>query len=239
MRLDKYLCDMQCGTRSEIKELIRKGHVTVNGEVIKKPETKVDDSTDKVLLDGNPVKYVEYEYYMLNKPQGVLSAARDPKAKTVVDLITEKNRKDLFPVGRLDKDTEGLLIITNDGQLTHNLLSPKKHIPKTYYAITDGIIEDDAIELFKCGLTLSDGTVCKSASLNILERKEGKTYLELTIYEGKFHQVKRMTEAVGATVIYLKRLSMGDLLLDENLKLSEYRKLTEKELAILRGEACE
>lgn len=233
VRIDKFLCDMQCGTRSQVKELIKKGNVTVNGTIIKKPETKVDNLQDIVELRGKRIEYVEFEYYMLNKPAGYISATEDKKDKTVLELIDSKKRKDLFPLGRLDKDTEGLLIITNDGEMCHNLLSPKKHIPKTYYAFTEGVIKPEAISLFAEGLTLLDGTKVKPAILKIVSFDENTSTIELTIYEGKFHQVKRMVEAVGAKVTYLKRLSMGKLKLDENLKPGEYRKLTTSEVALL------
>lgn len=233
VRIDKFLCDMQCGTRSQVKELIKKGNVTVNGTIIKKPETKVDNLQDIVELSGKRIEYVEFEYYMLNKPAGYISATEDKKDKTVLELIDSKKRKDLFPLGRLDKDTEGLLIITNDGEMCHNLLSPKKHIPKTYYAFTEGVIKPEAISLFAEGLTLLDGTKVKPAILKIVSFDENTSTIELTIYEGKFHQVKRMVEAVGAKVTYLKRLSMGKLKLDENLKPGEYRKLTTSEVALL------
>lgn len=236
IRLDKYLADMQLGTRSEVKEMIRHGRVSVNGSLIKSPDIKVDISCDRVEKDGTSVIYSEYEYYMLNKPQGVLSAARDKKAKTVVDLISDKKRKDLFPIGRLDKDTEGLLVITNDGELTHKLLTPKFHVPKTYYAKVEGEMSEDAVGLFKDGIVLADGTKTLPAQLEIMAKTEDITEILLTIYEGKFHQVKRMVEAAGGKVIYLKRLSMGRLELDATLKTGDYRPLTDEELKILKGE---
>lgn len=236
IRLDKYLADMQLGTRSEVKEMIRRGRVSVNGSLVKSPDIKVDISCDRVEKDGTPVVYSEYEYYMLNKPQGVLSAARDKKAKTVVDLISDKKRKDLFPIGRLDKDTEGLLVITNDGELTHKLLTPKFHVPKTYYAKVEGGMSEDAVGLFKDGIVLSDGTKTLPAQLEIMAKTEDITEILLTIYEGKFHQVKRMVEAAGGKVVYLKRLSMGRLELDATLKTGDYRPLTDEELQILKGE---
>ena len=237
MRLDKYLADMGKGSRSQIKEAARKGRIQINGVITKKPDTKVNVETDTIVFDGAVVSYVTMEYYMLNKPQGVVSATEDNKYQTVIDLIDGKNRKDLFPVGRLDIDTEGLLLITNDGPLAHRLLAPKKHVDKIYYAVCEGSVPDSAIPEFADGILLPDGLKCLPASLEILGRKEedGKRISEvkLTIREGKFHQVKRMMEAVGCPVIFLKRLTMGPLTLDESLKPGEYRSLTAEELELL------
>ena len=221
MRLDKYLADMGKGTRSQIKEAARKGRIQINGVITKKPDTKVNVETDTIVFDGNLVAYVTMEYYMLNKPQGVVSATEDRKYETVIDLIEGKNRKDLFPVGRLDIDTEGLLLITNDGALAHNLLSPKKHVDKVYYAICEGHVDDDAIRQFADGIELPDGLICLPAKLEILKREEDEngpySEVHLTIREGKFHQVKRMMEAVGNPVRFLKRMTMGPLSLDPEL----------------------
>lgn len=233
MRLDKYLTEMGIGSRSEVKNYAKAGRVSVNGEKIKSTDTKIDTQKDTIEFDGQTVGYVEYEYYMLNKPQGVLSATMDKKATTVVDLIDSKVRGDLFPVGRLDKDTEGLLIITNDGVLCHNLLSPKKHVDKVYYAIVDGEVKEEHIEIFKNGIRLDEDTVTKPAELKIIASGE-ESEVFITIHEGKFHQVKRMVNAIGGEVMYLKRLSMGSLKLDENLKPGEYRKLTGEELDALK-----
>lgn len=233
MRLDKYLADMGVGTRSEVKNLIRKGYVTINGRPCKKAEEKVRES-DQIYLQGTPIVYVAQEYYMLNKPAGVLSATRDKNSKTVVDLIDSKKRKDLFPVGRLDKDTEGLLLITNDGDLTHRLLSPKNHVGKVYFAKLDGQIAKEQVKLLEAGIELEAGVFTLPASLRVLTVASGKSEVEITIYEGKFHQVKRMFEAVGLTVTYLKRLSMGKLVLDGELKKGEYRTLTEEEITMLK-----
>lgn len=236
LRIDKMLCDMQIGTRSEVKNYIKKKLVTVNGAVVIKPDFKVNTETDKVSYNNKLIEYASLEYYMLNKPDGVLSATNDKKNMTVIDLISDKKRKDLFPVGRLDKDTVGLLIITNDGELAHNLLSPKKHVPKTYYAISESPLSDDAVERFAEGIELSDDNFkCKPAKLDIICNDDKKTEVYLTITEGKFHQVKRMIHEVGGNVVYLKRVSMGDIILDENLKEGEYRPLTEEEINILRG----
>lgn len=234
MRLDKYLADMGKGTRSQIKEAARKGRIQINGVITKKADTKVNVETDTIVYDGSVVSYVTMEYYMLNKPQGVVSATEDHKYQTVIDLIDGKNRKDLFPVGRLDIDTEGLLLITNDGPLAHRLLAPKKHVDKIYYAVCEGHVPDSVVLEFADGILLPDGLKCLPASLEILNKTEDEgrkiTEIKLTIREGKFHQVKRMMEAVGCPVMFLKRLTMGPLTLDESLKPGEYRSLTEEEL---------
>ncbi len=229
IRLDKYLADMSIGTRTEVKKLIRQGKVAVDGVIVKKPDIKVDIDTQNVTCNGIAVTYETYEYYMLNKPAGVISATSDEKEKTVLDLIDSKKRKDLFPVGRLDKDTEGLLLITNDGELAHRLLSPKKHVDKLYYARVEGFVGMEDIDAFAKGLDIGDEEYTKPAKLVIL-KSDSISEIELTIQEGKFHQVKRMFEAVGKKVIYLKRLEMGTLKLDEGLALGGYRPLTQKEL---------
>ena len=232
IRLDKYLADMGKGTRSEVKKAMGKGLVRVNNEIVKKPETKLDTDSDHVLFDGVLVGYAQYEYYMLNKPAGVISATEDKREKTVIDLITEKKRKDLFPVGRLDRDTEGLLLISNDGELAHRLLSPSKHVDKVYYAKIDGKVTIEDVEAFQQGVDIGEEKLTRPAKLRIL--KSGtQSEIELTICEGKFHQVKRMFQAVGKEVVYLKRLQMGTLILDESLKPGEYRELTEQEIADL------
>jgi len=229
IRLDKYLADMGIGTRTEVKKLIRQGKVKVDETVVKSPEQKIDTTKQKVCCEGQEVGYERYEYYMLNKPAGYVSATMDDREQTVLDLITDKKRKDLFPVGRLDKDTEGLLLITNDGDLAHRLLAPKKHVDKLYYAKVEGVVTEDDKKAFAEGVSIGDGEVTKPAVLEILQSDE-ISEIHLTIQEGKFHQVKRMFEAVGKKVIYLKRISMGTLRLDENLKLGAYRPLTEEEL---------
>lgn len=229
IRLDKYLADMSVGTRSEVKKLIRQGKVLIDGSIVKNPETKIDIEKQTVLCNGNPVAYETFEYYMLNKPAGVVSATSDARDKTVIDLISDKKRKDLFPVGRLDKDTEGLLLITNDGELAHQLLSPKKHVDKVYFAKVEGIVTEEDREAFAKGVSIGEDELTRPAKLEILISDE-ISEIELTIQEGKFHQVKRMFEAVNKKVIYLKRLSMGSLKLDEKLALGEYRTLTKEEL---------
>lgn len=229
LRLDKYLADMGLGTRSEVKKAITKGLVQVNGAVVKKPECKVDTEADEILHQGEPVGYTEYEYYMLNKPAGVISATEDRKERTVIDLIDSRRRGDLFPVGRLDKDTEGLLLITNDGALAHRLLSPKKHVDKVYYARIQGRVTDADADAFARGLDIGDEKRTLPAGLNILDSGE-ISEIRVTIQEGRFHQVKRMFQAVGKEVIYLKRLQMGGLKLDENLCTGAYRELTKEEI---------
>lgn len=239
IRLDKYLVEMGVGTRSQIKEAAKKGRIRVNGMVEKGTERKIDPDSDRVSFDGKEISYVKKEYYLLNKPQGVVSATEDKLHKTVVDLIEGRKRKDLFPVGRLDIDTEGLLLITNDGELAHGLLSPRHHVDKQYYVVVEGELPKDAARQFEQGITLSDGTVTMPAQLTELPdpalAAEGKTQVLVTIQEGKFHQVKRMFEALGCKVAYLKRMSMGPLRLDEELKPGEYRALTEEEIRKLKG----
>lgn len=232
IRLDKYLADMGCGTRQKVKKMIRSGQVSVDDIVERKPEAKVDEKLQKVCLNGRTVGYESLEYYMLNKPGGVISATEDKNCETVVDLIKDKKRKDLFPVGRLDKDTEGLLLITNDGALAHRLLSPKKHVDKCYYAHVSGRVTEKDIKSFENGVNIGTGKepeITMPGKLEILLSAE-VSKIRLTIQEGKFHQVKRMFQAVGKEVIYLKRERMGTLVLDEKLAPGEYRALTEEEL---------
>ena len=233
LRLDKYLADMGIGTRTEVKKATTKGQVRVNEETVKRPEIKIDTEKDHVFYQGQMVAYAEYEYYMLNKPAGVVSATEDKNDSTVLDLIDEKQRKDLFPVGRLDKDTEGLLLITNDGELAHQLLSPKKHVDKVYFARIDGKVTEEDVRKFAEGLEIGEEKPILPAHLEILKSEE-ISKIRLTIREGKFHQVKRMFHAVGKEVIYLKRLQMGSLVLDPRLALGEYRELTGQELEALR-----
>lgn len=236
IRLDKFLSEMGVGTRQEVKQYIRKGKVEVDGEIAKRPELKVDETKANVTLDGERIGYASYVYYMLNKPSGVVSATEDKREKTVIDLIKGQKRKDLFPVGRLDKDTEGLLLITNDGDLAHQLLSPKKHVDKVYHARIEGQVTAEDAALFAKGLEIDDedgAWRAMPAKLNILSSGP-ESEVEITIREGKFHQIKRMFEAVDKKVVYLKRLSMGSLRLDETLALGEYRELTEDEVQALK-----
>lgn len=234
IRLDKLLTEMNKGSRSQVKELIRKGRVRVDGQVCKEADRKLDADASVVCVDGEALCYAEFEYYMLNKPQGVVSATEDNLHRTVIDLITDAKRKDLFPAGRLDIDTEGLLLITNDGQLAHDLLSPKKHVDKVYFARVEGKFPADIGARFSEGFLLADKTAVLPSKLLIESSYEQTHEVRLTIREGKFHQVKRMFEAFGCRVVYLKRLSMGSLCLDEALKPGAYRPLTAQELANLK-----
>ena len=230
MRLDKYLCETGFGTRSQVKDLLKKGQVMVNGEVVKKPELKINETTDQILCQGKKASYQKNIYLMLHKPAGVVSATEDSREKTVLDLVRPEDRKNgLFPVGRLDKDTEGLLLLTDDGELAHWLLSPKKHVDKTYYAKIDGQVTEEHVKQFREGLDIGDEKKTLPAVLTIL-LSGPVSEIEITIHEGRFHQIKRMFEAVGCKVTYLKRLSMGSLVLDETLPPEEYRPLTESEL---------
>ncbi len=235
MRLDKYLAEMGVGTRQEVKKQIRQGKAAVNGTVVKAADTKIDETSDEVTICGRNISYVSYEYYMLNKPGGVVSATEDRRDTTVIDLIKDKKRKDLFPVGRLDKDTEGLLLITNDGDLAHRLLAPKKHVDKVYYAKIDGMVTEEDVKRFAEGIDIGaeEEEMTRPAKLDIMRSAE-ESEIRLTIHEGKFHQVKRMFLAVGKEVTYLKRERMGTLCLDENLKPGEYRLLTEEEIENVR-----
>ena len=233
MRLDKLLAHSGFGTRKEVKDFIKKGIVTVNGEIAEKDKTQVDPQTDEVCVNGEVITYEEFVYYMLNKPAGYVSATEDNLYPTVVDLIDDYYRDDLFPVGRLDVDTEGLLLISNDGVLAHQLLSPKKHCPKVYYAKINGIVTNQDVEAFFNGITIDDYQ-CQSAELKILSTSATTSEIEVTIYEGKFHQVKKMFIAVGKEVTYLKRIRMKDLCLDNSLQLGEYRHLTDEEFDRLK-----
>jgi len=234
MRIDKFLSNMGFGSRKEVKVLLKTKAVEVNGEIVRDPKVHVDEHADQVLVGGEAVAYTEFIYLLMNKPQDVISATEDKYDQTVIDLLDEEEQNfEPFPVGRLDKDTEGFLLLTNDGKLAHELLSPKKHVDKTYYALIEGLVTEADKEAFKKGVALDDGYVTKPASLNILESGP-LSKIELTITEGKFHQVKRMFESVGKRVVYLKRLSMGPLTLDPELGLGEYRHLTEEEVNSLK-----
>lgn len=233
MRLDKLLANMGFGTRKTVKGVLKAKVVTVNGLIEKEGKMQVDPEKDTIIVSGEEIEYHEFVYFMLHKPQGVVSATTDNVHKTVIDLLEPQDQlRDPFPVGRLDKDTEGLLILTNDGTLAHNLLSPKKHVDKCYEAIIEGIVEEKDIQEFASGITLDDGFNCQSAHLEIvsIDFEKEQSIIRVTIHEGKFHQVKRMFEAVDKSVSYLKRLSMGNVQLDETLKLGDYRQLTKVEL---------
>jgi 16S rRNA pseudouridine516 synthase len=230
LRIDKMLANLGFGSRKEVKQLLKTGAVKINDETVKDAKLHIDPEVDIVTVNGEVVEYRKYIYLMMNKPKGVISATEDRFEETVLDLLEPADLVyEPFPVGRLDKDTEGLLLLTNDGQLAHQLLSPKKHVPKIYYAVIEGVVTDADVAAFKRGVTLDDGYTTKPGELKIL--KSGITSeIELTITEGKFHQVKRMFQAVDKRVIYLKRMAMGPLKLDEDLELGEYRELTEEEI---------
>ncbi|WP_077307961.1 pseudouridine synthase [Terribacillus halophilus] len=230
MRLDKLLANMGFGSRKEVKGLLKKGAITVNGTPVKSPSIHVDENKDNVQVNGETVEYREFIYLMMHKPPGLVSATEDKRDETVVDILQPEDRLfEPFPVGRLDKDTEGLLLLTNDGTLSHQLLSPKKHVQKLYYAKINGEVTEKTIKQFEAGVTLDDEYVTKPAILKILEAGP-VSEIEIIITEGKFHQIKRMFEAVEMEVTYLKRLQMGSLKLDEDLQLGEYRELSDEEL---------
>lgn len=229
MRLDKMLAHCGYGSRKEVKEYIRKGYILVNGEVITDDDFKVDEINDEITFIDEEVDYKNMLYFMLNKPDGYVSATFDYNDPTVIDLIDGHKNRNIFPVGRLDKDTVGLLIITNDGQMAHRLLSPKSHVDKTYYLKYTGTITNMAISMFEKGITIDDGYTCMPAKLIDLGNNEANVIIK----EGKFHQVKRMMEAIGCSVTYLKRVKFGPISLDENLKEGEYRALTKKEIKAL------
>lgn len=234
MRLDKFLSHMGYGTRKEVKGLIKSKAIQVNDIAVKDSSMHVNEHTDKVAVYGEVVEYKEFIYLMMNKPAGVVSATEDSRDQTVVDLLDDDVRHfEPYPVGRLDKDTVGLLLLTNDGALTHRLLSPNKDVPKVYFARVEGIVDEEDITAFKAGVTLDDGYQTKPGLLHILSSGP-ISEIELTITEGKFHQVKRMFESVGKKVVYLKRLSMGALQLDESLAEGTYRELTERELELIQ-----
>ncbi|WLR45971.1 pseudouridine synthase [Halobacillus litoralis] len=235
MRIDKLLANMGYGTRKEVKTLLKGGNVRINGNPEKSPKTHVNPNEDLVTVMGEEVEYREYIYLMMNKPGDLISATEDAHDPTVIDILQPEDQVfDPFPVGRLDKDTEGLLLITNDGQLNHRLTSPKKDVGKTYFAVIDGKVTEEDVRKFSEGVTLDDGYHTKPGKLVILESGD-VSEIELTITEGKFHQVKRMFEAVDKKVTYLKRVMIGELGLDEDLDLGEYRELTDEEIDYLMG----
>ncbi|WP_313491859.1 pseudouridine synthase [Exiguobacterium sp.] len=233
MRLDKLLSNMGAGSRKEVKLLLKAGAIQVDGEIVRDPKQHVDVETQQVLMYGEPVTYQKYIYLMMNKPPGVISATEDKRDETVIDLLFEDvTYFKPFPVGRLDKDTEGLLLLTNDGSFNHALMSPKKHVEKTYYAEVTGVLTQEDVEAVAAGVTLEDGYRAKPGKLVILSTTETDSTLELTITEGKFHQVKRMMLALGKEVTFLKRRSIGRLELDPALALGDYRELTPAELSL-------
>ena len=230
MRLDKFISTTTTLSRAEAKKIIKKG-ILINDILIKSPDYKIDEFNDQVIVNGNRLVYQKYVYIMMNKPKDTVSATEDAIERTVVDILRDEDRiHKVFPVGRLDKDTEGLMLLTNDGELAHKLISPKKDVEKKYYVEVSGELKNEHLEIVKEGVTLEDGYRCKPARLEILDSSEGNSKANIFITEGKFHQVKRMMKSLGTTVTYLKRLSIGSLKLDENLKLGDYRYLTEEEL---------
>ncbi len=238
-RLDKVLSHSGYGTRSELKKLVKQGAVTVNGKTVKDSGLQVNPHEDEIRVNGEKVLFREFIYLMMNKPQGVISATEDDRERTVLDLLEASERHyQPFPVGRLDKDTEGLLLLTNDGALAHQLLSPRKKVPKKYYAEVLGRVDERDKQEFAAGVVLDDGYITLPAELKLLSADDGadgwRSQVELVIHEGKFHQVKRMFQAAGKKVVFLKRLSMGGLELDSGLSLGEYRELTNAELQGLR-----
>ena len=238
MRLDKFLANSGIGTRKEVKEILKKGKISVNSIFIKDGRIHINEKKDIIKYEDKVVGYKPFVYIMMNKPAGVVSATEDNHHKTVIDLLNDKYRTyDIFPVGRLDIDTEGLLLLTNDGVLSHNLLSPKKHVSKKYYVKIAKPLSENDVKILENGIKLEENFITKKAKVEIIsedscENDDNQVYI--TIYEGKFHQVKRMFKAVNNEVLYLKRVKMGNLSLDENLKLGEYRELTGKDLDELK-----
>ncbi|WP_265668571.1 pseudouridine synthase [Lactobacillus amylovorus] len=224
MRIDKYLANMNVGSRKEVHQLIKKGIVAVNGQTIKTPKEKVAE-TDEVTVNGEKIAYQKYHYFLMNKPKGVLSATEDRSQRTVISLLDLKDQyQGIVPVGRLDKDTTGLLLLTNDGQLNHELLAPNKHVVKVYRAKIAGVADEDTVKTFASGMTLGDGTKLKPAKLTVLKQdtEHDSSEIKIEISEGKYHQIKRMFGAVGMKVVELERISMGKLKLPNDLKRGQY-----------------
>lgn len=235
-RLDKVLASQGFGSRKEVKALVKKGHVRVDGILVDDSGMQVDPEKSNITIFDKKLDFRKYIYLMMNKPAGVISATEDDYDNTVIDLLNgQYNNFDLFPVGRLDKDTVGLLILTNDGELNHRLISPKWHVDKTYYAKIDKPVDTGDIEKFKNGITLDDGYVCMEAILEIIESSEEGSEILLTIQEGKFHQVKRMFESIGKKVKFLKRMRFGPISLDEKLEYGQWRELTQEEINLLKN----
>ncbi len=230
MRLDKFLCEMNIGSRSQVKNIVRQGLISVNGEIVKNADLKIDEKKDIVQYKGQNLNYAEFYYYMLNKPQGFVSATRDNTAETVVSLLKNDKRDDIFPVGRLDKDTTGLLLLTNDGELAHKLLSPKKHVDKTYRVTVEHALNAENIRNLEQGVDIGEEKPTLPAKVTV----ESEKVILLTIHEGKFHQVKRMLQAVNNGVVALERIAFGGLHLDAQLAPGEYRALTDEEIRILQ-----
>ena len=234
MRLDKFLKECNVCSRSESKQVLKKGLIKINGNIVKDASYKLDENKDVVTYNDRVIEYQEFVYIMLNKPAGVISATEDSKDTTVIDLVSEYAHKEVFPFGRLDKDSVGLLILSNDGKLAHELLSPKKHVSKVYYLKIKGRLDESDVEAFKNGITLEDGYVTKEGKLEIIKSDEISECLA-TISEGKFHQLKRMFIALNKEVVFLKRIKFKDIELDESLKEGEYRLLTKEEIDSLKS----
>ena len=233
-RLDKLLSNFGYGTRSEIRRLVKDGIINVDNNIVKDPSMQVDPENSKIEIKGEFLHYRKFIYIMMNKPPDVISATYDSKLRTVIELLPEEfSHFDLFPAGRLDIDTEGMLLLTNDGQLAHNLLSPKKHVPKRYYAVIDGLTTEEDIKRFTEGVVLDDGYKTMPAELEIIKAGQ-RSEIELVLHEGKFHQVKRMFEAVDKKVIFLKRIQMGGLKLDDTLEAGACRELTPAEVELIK-----
>nr|WP_073048196.1 pseudouridine synthase [Dethiosulfatibacter aminovorans] len=230
MRLDKLLSNMGYGSRREIKSLVKSGHVEIDGKTIEDPSSKVDTDESKVFVRGEHVEYRKYTYIMLNKPAGIVSST-DSRDTNVIDILDGKLKNiSLFPAGRLDKDTEGFVLLTNDGKMAHNILSPKKHVEKEYYVELDGELSENGRISIENGITLEDGSQCLDCRIEMISNEMKLCKLKIFIREGKYHQIKRMFEMTGRKVTYLKRLSIGDIRLDSNLEKGEYRELSSDEL---------
>lgn len=235
-RLDKIISNLGYGSRKDVKSFVKKGLIEVDGVIAKDNGMAVDPEKSVIKINGEKILYRKYIYLMMNKPDGVVSATQDNRDETVIDLLYIDHQVfNPFPVGRLDKDTVGLLLLTNDGELNHRLISPKWHVDKVYYAKIDKKVTEKDVEAFKKGVTLDDGYKCMEAKLEIISATEEGSEVRITIQEGKYHQVKRMFEAVGKTVVYLKREEFGGLTLDSDLEEGEYRELTEEEIALLKS----
>ncbi len=236
IRIDKVLSQLQIATRSEAKKMIRQGRVRINDTIVKDGGEKFQEGCDRLFVDGRGIAYETYEYLMLHKPAGCVTATEDGREKTVMDYLPKERHRNLAPVGRLDKDTEGLLLLTDDGELNHNLLAPGKHVEKTYYVRVKGLITAETVQQFLIGLEIGEKKPTAPATLQILkvDAESGESEANITITEGKFHQIKRMFHAVGMEVLYLKRIRMGTLFLDETLEPGQWRPLTEEEIRELR-----
>lgn len=235
-RLDKVISNLGYGSRKEVKALCKKGFVEVDGVIVKDSSVSIDPEKSIISINGKELRYRKYIYLMMNKPDGVISATYDNREETVIDLLEVEHQVfEPFPVGRLDKDTVGLLLLTNDGELNHRLISPKWHVDKVYFAKIDKKVTEEDAEAFKKGIKLDDGYVCKEGKLEILSASDEGSEVRVTIQEGKYHQVKRMFEALDKKVVYLQRIEFGGLILDEELEEGEYRELTEEELSILKS----